>query len=49
MPILYDGQTKTFRLDAKDASYAFLINQYGYLKHLYYLSLIHISEPTRLS
>ena len=34
MPILYDGQTKTFRLDAKDASYAFLINQYGYLQHL---------------
>ena len=42
MPILYDGQTKTFRLDAKDASYAFLINQYGYLQHLYYGA--HISD-----
>lgn len=44
MPILYNEQTKTFRLDAKDSSYAFLINEHGYLQHLYYGA--HISDTS---
>ena len=42
MPILYNEQTKTFRLDAKDSSYAFRITELGYLVHLYYGA--HISD-----
>lgn len=42
MPIIFNEQTKTFRLDAKDASYAFRINELGYLQHLYYGA--HISD-----
>ena len=44
MPILYNGQTRTFRLDAKDSSYAFRINSLGYLQHLYYGA--HISDTS---
>ena len=42
MPILYNEQTRTFRLDAKDSSYAFRINELGYLQHIYYGA--HISD-----
>ena len=42
MPILYHEQSQTFRLDAKDSSYAFCVNRYGYVQHLYYGA--HISD-----
>lgn len=42
MPIIFDANSKTFRLDAKGSSYAFCVNQYGYLQHLYYGA--HISD-----
>lgn len=42
MPILYHAETKTFRLDAGDSSYAFCIDPHGALIHLYYGP--HISD-----
>lgn len=44
MPIYYHEETKTFRLDAKDSSYAFFVNRFGYLQHLYYGA--HISDTS---
>lgn len=42
MPILFDEQHRTFRLDAKDSSYLFRIEHHGYLQHIYYGA--HISD-----
>ncbi len=42
MPIFFNEKTKTFRLDAKDSSYAFRIDTHGYLRHLYFGA--HISD-----
>ncbi len=36
MPILFDSQTKTFRLDAGTSSYVFCVDPNGFLLHLYY-------------
>lgn len=36
MPIVYDQKTGVFRLDNSAASYAFRVNEWGYLEHLYY-------------
>ena len=49
MPILYNEQTKTFRLDAKDSSYAFRITELGYLVHLYYGAHISDSDLQKLA
>ena len=36
MPISFDAETKIFKLDAGDTSYAFMIEKHNYLAHLYY-------------
>ncbi|MBR2461296.1 MAG: alpha-galactosidase [Clostridia bacterium] len=36
MAILFDSRTKTFFLDGKGVTYAFMINKFGYAEHLYY-------------
>ena len=36
MSIIFSSQTKTFYLDGKNVTYAFFINEYGYLEHLYF-------------
>ncbi len=44
MPIFYNEETKTFRLDAGNSSYAFFIDRRGYLEHLTYSA--HISDTS---
>ena len=36
MPIFFDSENKTFRLDAGTSSYVFCVNPNGFLLHLYY-------------
>lgn len=36
MPILYDAESRIFRLDTDVSTYAFMIYEEGYLVHLYY-------------
>ena len=36
MPIKFNGDSKTFKLDTSTTSYVIQINRYGYLVHNYY-------------
>lgn len=36
MAIYYQEENKTFYLESKDVSYAFCVNEHGFLQHLYY-------------
>ena len=36
MPISYNPETRIFKLDTENSTYALQINQGGYLVHLYY-------------
>ena len=36
MSITFNSQSKTFYLDGKNVTYAFFINEYGYVEHLYF-------------
>ena len=36
MPISYNPETRIFKLDTENSTYALQINQWGYLVHLYY-------------
>ena len=47
MSIRFDSETRVFALETAHTSYHMKVDALGHLLHLYYLSLIHISEPTR--
>ena len=46
MAIIYHPNKKIFTLHTAHTTYQMQVDTLGYLLHLY-LSLIHISEPTR--
>ena len=52
MAILYYDEKKLFQLNTEKTTYVIGLSPEGYVGHVYYgpllhLSLIHISEPTR--